>query len=104
MCCRFSCQRAANSTPTLAFTCYWLEDALREQGELDLQVCYRANSLRRQSPALEGFKTLMRRGIESTFSAISTLFGHHVHAVSFAGFQIKVALFLLAFTLNRLAN
>ena len=87
-----------------AFTCYWLEDTLREQGELDLQVCYRANSLRRQSPALEAFKTMMRRGIESTFSAITRLFGHHVHAVSFAGFQIKIALFLLAFTLNKIAN
>lgn len=87
-----------------AFTCYWLEDALREQGDLDLQVCYRANSLRREHPALEGFKTLMRRPIESTFSAITRLFGHHVHAVSFAGFQIKLALFLLAFTLDKLVK
>lgn len=84
-----------------AFTCYWMEDALRELDGIDLQVCYRRNSKRRQRPELEAFKKLMRRVIESTFSSLSTHFGHHIHAVSFRGFQLKLCLFILGFTLER---
>lgn len=84
-----------------AFTSYEREDAAREADGLDLQVCYRRGLNRRQHPHLEAFKALMRRRIETTFSEVTALFAHHVHAVCFAGFQIKLCLFLLAFTLNK---
>jgi Transposase DDE domain len=84
-----------------AFTCYWIEDTLRELDSIDRQVCYRRNSKRRAQPQIEAFKKLMRRIIESAFSSLSVHFGHHIHAVTFRGFQLKLCLLLLGFTLNK---
>ncbi len=83
------------------FTSYWIEDALRELDGIDLQVCYQRTAQRRERPEIESRKKLLRRPIESAFSAITALFGHHIHATTFQGFRLKLCLFLLAFTLNR---
>ena len=32
------------------FTCYWIEDSLRELDGIDMEVCYRRNATRRQRP------------------------------------------------------
>lgn len=91
----------AEASADAAFTSYEREDAARELDEVDLQVCYRKGISRRQHPHLEAFKALLRRRIETTFSEVTALFGHHIQAVTFAGFQLKVCLFLLAFTINK---
>jgi hypothetical protein len=83
------------------FTSYWVEDALRELDGIDLQVCYQRTAQRRERPEIESCKKLLRRPIESTFSAIRSLFASHIHATTFNGFQLKLSLFVLAFTLNR---
>jgi uncharacterized membrane protein len=44
----------------------------------------------------------MRKGIETACSSIKALFLRKIHAVTFKGFLIKLLLFLLAFTLNKL--
>jgi len=44
----------------------------------------------------------MRKGIETAFSAIKALFLRKIHAVTFKGFLLKLLLFLITFTLNKL--
>jgi hypothetical protein len=48
-------------------------------------------------------KEQMRKRIETTFSEIKALFLRTIHAVTFSGFLIKLTLFLLAFTFDKLS-
>jgi hypothetical protein len=45
----------------------------------------------------------MRKGIETTFSLLKALFLRKIHAVTFKGFLLKIMLFIVAFTLDKLA-
>ncbi len=85
-----------------AYCSYWREDTLIELDQLAPQICYaRSAKQRRQSPEKEGFKKLTRKYIESVFSAITNLFPRHIHATTFRGFQLKLCLFLSAFTFEK---
>lgn len=44
---------------------------------------------------------LMRKRIETVFSQITKMMPHHIHAVSFRGFLLKVSLFIIAFALGK---
>ena len=44
----------------------------------------------------------MRKGIETSFSMIKALFLRKIHAVTFKGFLIKIMLFIVAFTFNKI--
>src|SRR5215210_7781206 len=101
MCCPWPCPLEPSSTPMRVLPALWIEDSLRERDGIDMEVCYQRKALRRQRPEAERCKRLVRKRIESVFSAITSLFGHHIHAVTFRGFQLKLCLFLLSFTLSK---
>lgn len=44
----------------------------------------------------------MRKGIETTFSMTKGLFLRKIHAVTFKGFLLKIVMFIVAFTFNKL--
>lgn len=86
-----------------AYTDYTMEDNIKESDGIELMIQRRCNSKRKDEPWIRFIKEQMRKGIETTFSEIKALFLRTIHAVTFKGFLIKLTLFLLAFTLNKLS-
>jgi uncharacterized membrane protein len=64
----------------------------------------KSNSKRKDEPWVRFLKEHMRNGIETTFSMLKALFLRKIHAVTFKGFLLKIMLFIVAFTLNKLTN
>jgi hypothetical protein len=83
------------------YTDYSAEDAAKEADGVRFSVCRKKNSKRREEPACEYYKVLMRKRIEAAFSQITSMFPRHIHAVSLKGFLMKVSFFIIAFTLDR---
>jgi len=86
-----------------AYTDYKIEDDFKDAEMVQLMIQRKANSLRPDKPWIRFIKEHMRKGIETAFSEIKALFLRKIHAVTFTGFQIKLVIFMLAFTLNKLA-
>ena len=84
-----------------AYTDYSAEDAAKEADQITFATCRKKNSQRREEPAQEYDKALMRKRIETVFSQITSWFPRHIHAVSLRGFLMKVSFFILAFTLDQ---
>lgn len=87
-----------------AYTDYQVEDDLREAESIELMIQRKSNSLRKDEPWIRFIKEQMRKGIETAFSEIKALFLRKIHAVTFKGFLLKLVLFILAFTLNKITN
>lgn len=87
-----------------AYTDYQTEDDMRETDLVELMIQRKSNSLRKDQPWIRFIKEQMRKGIETSFSEIKALFLRKIHAVTFKGFLLKLVMFILAFTLNKLTN
>ena len=87
-----------------AYTDYQAEDDMKEAEMIDLMICRKSNSKRPDEPWIRFIKEYMRKGIETSFSEIKALFLRKIHAVTFKGFLLKIVMFILAFTLNKLTN
>ena len=87
-----------------AYTDYQAEDDMREAELIELMIQRKSNSTRKDEPWIRFIKEYMRKGIETSFSEIKALFLRKIHAVTFKGFLIKLVMFILAFTLNKLTN
>lgn len=85
-----------------AYTDYQIEDDMREADLVELMIQRKSNSLRKDEPWIRFIKEQMRKGIETSFSEIKALFLRKIHAVTFKGFLLKLVMFILAFTLNKL--
>jgi hypothetical protein len=79
---------------------YDLEDLYAECEGVRLQIHRKSNSLRPDAPWDVFLKKHFRKPIETVFSEITNLFGRKIHAVTAAGFLLKVFLFLFAFTID----
>lgn len=87
-----------------AYTDYGAEDDMWEGDLVKLMIQRKKNSLRPDKPWTRFIKEQMRKGIETSFSEIKALFLRKIHAVTFKGFLIKIVMFIVAFTLNKLTN
>jgi len=87
-----------------AYTDYQTEDDMREADLVELMIQRKSNSLRKDEPWIRFIKEQMRKGIETSFSEIKALFLRKIHAVTFKGFLLKLVMFILAFTLNKITN
>jgi hypothetical protein len=85
-----------------AFTDYTIEDDMKEADSIQLMIQRKSNAKRKDEPWIRFIKEYMRKGIETTFSEIKALFLRKIHAVTFKGFLIKLVMFMLGFTLNKL--
>jgi hypothetical protein len=85
-----------------AYTDYQIEDDLKEAELIKLMIQRKSNAKRKDQPWIRFIKEYMRKGIETTFSEMKALFLRKIHAVTFKGFLIKLVMFILAFTLNKL--
>jgi len=82
-----------------AYNDYTIEDVMREAG-VELIPLRKKNSLRPVPAYMTYFQACIRKIIETTGSLIERLLPKSIHAVTARGFEIKVALFVLACSIN----
>ncbi|HLL43976.1 MAG TPA: IS982 family transposase [Segetibacter sp.] len=85
-----------------AYTDYTIEDDAKDGEMLRLMIQRKSNSKRKDEPWIRFLKEHMRKGIETTFSMLKGLFLRKIHAVTFKGFLLKIVLFIVRFTFNKL--
>lgn len=85
-----------------AYTDYTTEDVLAAAGEVRLLADRKKNSTRPR-PAWETYVLqVYRKAVETAFSGIEKLLPKSIHAVTGRGFELKVYLFVLAYSLSGL--
>ena len=82
-----------------AYNDYMVEDIMREAG-LELLPFRKKNSLRPVPPFMFYLQSTVRKMVETTGSLIERLLPKSIHAVTAKGFELKVALFVLACSIN----
>lgn len=82
-----------------AYNDYGLEDLLKE-AHLYLQPLRKTNSKRPMPTWLQYVLACYRKVIETTGSLLEQLLPKHIHAVTPQGFELKLALFILATSFN----
>lgn len=85
-----------------AYTDYSIEDDVKEADMIELMIQRKSNSKRPDEPWIRFLKLHMRKGIETTFSMLKGLFLRKIHAVTFKGFLLKILMFIIGFTFNKL--
>lgn len=82
-----------------AYNNYTIEDVMREAG-IELIPLRKKNSLRPVPAYMTYFQACIRKIIETTGSLFERLLPKSIHAVTARGFELKVALFVLACSIN----
>ncbi len=82
-----------------AYNDYTIEDMMHEAG-LELLPLRKKNSLRPVPPYMFYLQSTVRKIVETTGSLIERLLPKSIHAVTAKGFELKVALFVLAASIN----
>lgn len=82
-----------------AYNDYAIEDGMREAG-LELLPLRKKNSHRSVPPYMTYLQACVRKIVETTGSLIERLLPKSIHAVTAKGFELKVALFVLACSIN----
>ena len=83
------------------YTDYLAEDLFNEASGSQQQTARRQNSKRPHHPAQHFLIQYFRKGIETCFSQLTARFPKQIHAVTAAGFALKIALFIFAHTLDQ---
>ena len=84
-----------------AYNDYELEDVLLE-ADLELLPMRKHNSKRPFPPWMRYLQAYFRKAVETTGSLLERLLPKSIHAVTAEGFELKVVLFVLARSINRL--
>jgi hypothetical protein len=82
------------------YTDYVYEDLVNDATGVKFFVTRKSNSKRQHEPWLQYLIQCGRKTIETTFSKISALLPKTIHAVTSAGFELKVFCFVLAYSFN----
>lgn len=82
-----------------AYNDYTIEDIMKD-ADVILSPLRKKNSLRPVPPFVFYFQSTIRKVIETTGSLIERLLPKSIHAVTAKGFELKVALFVLACSIN----
>ena len=83
------------------YTDYYAEDTLQEAEGVELCALRRCNS-KRYCPYRQYWVGVRRRFVESVGSCLHSLLPRRVHAVTLAGFVLKLICFVFAHNLNLL--
>jgi hypothetical protein len=81
-----------------AYNEYFTEDILAEASRIDLSPIRKKNTTRPDSASVRYLQAVYRKRIETTFSQIDRLMPQSIHAITARGFELKVFLFVLAFS------
>lgn len=84
-----------------AYNDYKYEDQLIQEKQIHLQPVRKKNSKRKGGGFLAKIRRKKRKMIETAFSCIEKLMPRSIHAVTKAGFELKVSLFVLAYAFSK---
>ena len=87
-----------------AYNNYAIEDLLQEVEHIQLIPRRKKNSQRALPPAISFVQHYHRKRVETAGSLIAQLLPKSIHAVTSQGFELKVALFVLASSINGYLN
>jgi len=87
-----------------AYNDYDIEDLLNEVEHIHLLPIRKKNSKRALSPSVAFVQSYHRKRVETAGSLIEQLLPKSIHAVTSQGFELKVALFVIASSLNSYVN
>lgn len=99
----FDLPEGAKLTGDKAYNDYDVEDVINEAG-ISFIPLRKKNSKRPLPPWVHYLRASYRKLIETTGSLIEQLLPKHIHAVTSRGFELKVALFVLACSINYLVR
>ena len=85
------------------YTDYLSEDDLFEAADIHARVQRKSNTKRKDAPYVRFLKDYMRKAIETDFSQIKAKMLRCIHAVTKEGFLLKIALFIIAFAVDKIA-
>jgi hypothetical protein len=83
-----------------AYNDYEIEDLLREVDQIVLQPIRKKNSKRALPPYVEFVQHYQRKMVETVGSLLERLLPKSIHAVTAEGFELKVALFVVAHSID----
>jgi hypothetical protein len=83
-----------------AYNNYEIEDLLRETGKILLMPVRKKNMKRQYPPYTEYLLKKARKYAETANSLITNMFPKSIHAVTSAGFELKIFLFILAYNFS----
>jgi len=83
---------------------YEIEDLLKEVDHIQLLPMRKKNAKRALSPSISFVQSSHRKRVETAGSLIAQLLPKSIHAVTSQGFALKVALFVIASSLNCYLN
>jgi hypothetical protein len=87
-----------------AYNDYEIEDLLKEVDHIKLIPMRKKNSKRALPPSISFVQSYHRKRVETAGSLIAQLLPKSIHAVTSQGFELKVALFVIASSLNGYLN
>jgi hypothetical protein len=87
-----------------AYNDYAIEDLLKEVEHIQLLPIRKKNSKRAVSPSIAFVQSYHRKRVETAGSLLTRLLPKSIHAVTAQGFELKVALFVIAFSLHCYLN
>lgn len=96
---KFDLPESSLVTGDKAYNDYAFEDAL-EEAQIHLQPLRKKNSKRPHPAWITYMLACYRKVIETTGSLIEQLLPKHIHAVTAHGFELKLAIFVLATSFN----
>lgn len=85
-----------------AFNEYFTEDVLAEAADITLLPLRKKDSKRSVAAYVEYVQHYYRKGVETVGSLLEQRLPKTIHAVTARGFELKVFLFVLAFSIDRL--
>lgn len=87
-----------------AYNDYEIEDLLKEVDHIELLPMRKKNAKRGLPPSICFVQHYYRKMVETAGSLIEQLLPKSIHAVTSQGFELKVALFVIAYSLNCYLN
>jgi hypothetical protein len=87
-----------------AYNDYEIEDLLQELDHIQLLPIRKKNSKRAWSPSIAFVQGYHRKRVDTAGSLIAQLLPKSIHVVTSQGFELKVALFVIASSLNGYLN
>ena len=87
-----------------AYNDYEIEDLLNEVEHIQLIPMRKKNSKRALPPSISFVQSYHRKRVETAGSLIEQMLPKSIHAVTAQGFELKVALFVIASSLNGYLN
>lgn len=81
---------------------YLVEDCLQEDGQITLSPFRKRNSKRQVPPWVRFLQHHYRKIVETSASLVERLLPKHIHATNASGFELKLILFILALSFDRL--